>query len=186
ERFVPPSMEGMAFSDTELPLIINSVDTNETMLSPVIEARLTQELQLKPTDGVLEIGTGSGYQAALIASLCQFVTSVEVNSTLTAFAKDNLQRNNVTNVTVETGDAHEGWGSTEYDAILLTGSVPAVPDALKYQLAVGDRLVAVVGQLPVMTAMRISLTSTACFYTEILFYTLIIQLQDTAISHFEF
>lgn len=186
ERFVPPSMEGMTFSDTELPLIINSVDTNETMLSPVIEARLTQELQLKPTDGVLEIGTGSGYQAALIASLCQFVTSVEVNSTLTAFAKDNLQRNNVNNVTVETGDAHEGWGSTEYDAILLTGSVPAVPDALKYQLAVGGRLVAVVGQLPVMTAMRITRTSAASFETEALFDTVIKPLHGTAVSHFKF
>src|SRR5690625_7570494 len=75
-------MESMAFSDTELPLIIDSVDTNETMLRPTIEARFTQELQLKPTDAVLEIGTGSGYQAALLGHLAQQVTSVEINRTL--------------------------------------------------------------------------------------------------------
>lgn len=186
ERFVPPSMEGVAFTDTELPLIVNSIDTNETMLSPVIEARLTQELQLKPTDDVLEIGTGSGYQAALIASLCQFVTSIEVNSTLAAFAKDNLQRNNINNVTVEIGDAHEGWGTTEYDAILLTGSVPTIPDAFKYQLAVGGRLVAVVGQHPVMTVTRITRTSAASFDVESLFDTTIKPLHGTAVSHFKF
>ncbi|MCQ9615539.1 protein-L-isoaspartate O-methyltransferase [Paenalcaligenes niemegkensis] len=186
ERFVPPSMEGVAFSDTEIPLIVNSIDTNETMLSPVVEARLAQELQLKPTDGVLEIGTGSGYQAALLASLCQHVTTIEVNSTLAAFAKDNLQRNNVNNVTVETGDAHAGWGTTEYDAILLTGSVPTVPDALKYQLAIGGRLVAVVGQAPVMVATRITRTSAASFETEPLFDTIIKPLHGTAVSHFKF
>src|SRR5690625_4499261 len=71
ERFVPAGMESMAFSDTELPLIIDSVDTNETMLRPTIEARFTQELQLKPTDAHLEIGTGSGYQAALLGHLAQ-------------------------------------------------------------------------------------------------------------------
>src|SRR5690606_16371413 len=134
----------------ELPLIINAVDTRESMLTPKVEARLAQELQLKPTDCILEIGTGSGYQAALLAKLAQQVTSIEVDSRLAAFAQQNLERNHVANVTVETGDAHAGWGTTEYDAILLTGSVPAVPDALKYQLRVGGRLVAVVGHNPVM------------------------------------
>src|SRR5690606_37132020 len=63
ERYVPAPMQGLAFSDIELPLIINSVDTRETMLHPKVEARLAQELQLKPTDCILEIGTGSGYHA---------------------------------------------------------------------------------------------------------------------------
>lgn len=186
ERFVPPSMEGSAFSDTELPLIVDGIDTGETMLFPSLEARLTQELQLKPSDGVLEIGTGSGFQAALLACLCQQVTSIEINSTLAGFAKNNLQRNKITNVTVETGDAHAGWGTTEYDAILLTGSVPTIPDALKYQLAIGGRLVAVVGQQPVMTVTRITRTSAASFDVELLFDTNIKALHGTAISHFKF
>ncbi|HHU94622.1 MAG TPA: protein-L-isoaspartate O-methyltransferase [Alcaligenaceae bacterium] len=186
EQFVPPSLKGMAFADTEVPLIIDSVDTNEYMLKPVIEARLAVELQLQPSDGVLEIGTGSGYQAALLSRLAQQVTTIEINSTLAAFATDNLQRQRISNVTVEIGDAHEGWGTTEYDAILLTGSVPVVPDALKYQLCIGGRLVAVVGTSPVMTAIRITRTSAASFETTPLFDTVIKPLRGSRISQFNF
>lgn len=186
ERYVPPPMQGLAFSDIELPLVIDGVDTRENMLSPKLEARLTQELRLEPTDGVLEIGTGSGYQAALLAALCQHVTTIEVDSRLSAFAQANLQRNQVGNVNVETGDAHAGWGTTEYDAILLTGSVPVVPDALKYQLRVGGRLVAVVGQAPIMTAFRITRISAASFETEGLFDTFIKPLRGVSQSQFRF
>ncbi|NYT82369.1 protein-L-isoaspartate O-methyltransferase [Alcaligenaceae bacterium] len=186
ERYVPAPMQGLAFSDVELPLVINSVDTRESMLTPKVEARLAQELQLKPTDCMLEIGTGSGYQAALLGKLCQQVTSVEVDSRLSAFALQNLQRNQVANVKVETGDAHAGWGTTEYDAILVTGSVPVVPDALKYQLRIGGRLVVVVGQPPVMTACRITRTSAASFETTSLFDTVIKPLRGTTVSKFKF
>ena len=186
ENFVPTAYKGMAFADSEVPLIIDGVDTNEYMLKPVIEGRLTRELQLQPTDGVLEIGTGSGHQAALLAYLAQHVTSVEINSTLAAFASDNLQRQKITNVTVEIGDAHEGWGTTEYDAILLTGSVNIVPDALKYQLCIGGRLVAVVGTDPIMTATRITRTSAASFETTPLFDTIIKPLRGSSISRFNF
>lgn len=186
ERYVPAAMQGLAFSDIELPLIINAVDTRETMLTPKLEARLAQDLLLSPTDGILEIGTGSGYQAALLASLCQQVTSVELDSRLAAFAQQNLQRNQVNNVIVETGDAHAGWGTTEYDAILVTGSVPVVPDALKYQLRIGGRLVVVVGQSPIMVAYRITRTSAASFDTVSLFDTVIKPLRGTAISQFKF
>jgi|SRR5690606_29323327 len=186
ERYVPPPMQGMAFSDVELPLIINSVDTRETMLSPKVEARLAQELQLNPTDCILEIGTGSGYQAALLANLAQQVTSVEVDSRLAAFGAENLARNQVGNVTVETGDAHSGWGTTEYDAILITGSVPTVPDGLKYQLRIGGRLVAIIGQAPVMTAYRITRSSAASFETTPLFDTLVKPLRGATVSQFKF
>lgn len=186
ERYVPAPMQGLAFSDVELPLIINAVDTREAMLTPKVEARLAQELQLKPTDCALEIGTGSGYQAALLAHLSQHVTSIEVDSRLASFAIDNLQRNQVNNVKVETGDAHAGWGTAEYDAILLTGSVPVVPDALKYQLSIGGRLVAVVGQQPVMTACRITRTSAASFETVTLFDTLIKPLRGATVTQFKF
>ena len=186
ERFVPSSMQALAFSDIELPLTVNSIDTNETMLTPKLEARLAQDLLLKPTDCVLEIGTGSGYQAALLARLSHQVTSVEVNSKLATCAQQNLQRNQVDNVRVETGDAHAGWGATEYDAILLTGSVPVIPDGLKYQLRIGGRMVVVVGQLPVMTAQRITRTSAANFETENLFDTVIKPLRGSAVSQFKF
>ncbi|MEO6959102.1 MAG: protein-L-isoaspartate O-methyltransferase [Burkholderiaceae bacterium] len=186
ERFVPSAYRGLAFSDVELPLIINSVNTRETMLMPKVEARLAQELQLKQSDCVLEIGTGSGYQAALLAQLAQQITSIEVNSRLAAFGQQNLQRNHIANVKVETGDAHAGWGTTEYDAILLTGSVPTVPDALKYQLRIGGRMVAVVGHNPIMTAYRITRTSAASFDTVGLFDTVIKPLRGTAVSQFKF
>ncbi|WP_066417701.1 protein-L-isoaspartate O-methyltransferase family protein [Bordetella ansorpii] len=186
ELFVPPALRALAFSDTELPLQINAVDTRETMLPPRVEARLAQDLLLQPSDCVLEIGTGSGYQAALLGHLAQQVTSVEIDSRLAAFAQQNLQMNNVGNVKVETGDGRNGWGSTEFDAILVTGSVPSVPDALKYQLRVGGRMVVVVGQAPVMTACRITRTTAASFETVNLFETVIKPLRGTAVSQFKF
>lgn len=186
ELFTPPAMKSLAFSDIEIPLIIDAVDTNEVMLTPKVEARLAQELLLEPADCVLEIGTGSGYQAALLAQLAQEITSIEVDSRIAAFGEANLQRNQVHNVRVEVGDGHAGWGSAEYDAILVTGSVPVIPDSLKYQLAVGGRLVVVVGQAPVMTAMRITRSSAASFETEYLFDTVIKPLRGTAVSQFQF
>jgi len=186
EQFVPPALQALAFSDVELPLSSYARDTRETMLSPKVEARLAQELQLQSSDCVLEIGTGSGYQAALLAQLAHQVTSVEVDCKLAAYAQQNLQRNHVQNVTVETGDAHAGWGATEYDAILLTGSVPIVPDGLKYQLRVDGRMVVVVGQAPMMTACRITRTSAAQFDTVPLFDTVIKPLSGVVTSSFKF
>lgn len=186
ERFVPPQLQALAFTDTELPLVIDGVDTREHMLSPKVETKLIEELQLTPSDCVLEIGTGSGYQAALLSRLCQQVTSIEIDSRLAAFAQANLARSHIGNVMQETGDAHAGWGTAEYDAILITGSVPAVPDALKYQLAVGGRLVAIVGHNPIMTACRITRTSAANFETVQVFDTWTKPLRGTARSRFKF
>jgi len=186
ERFVSPQLRALAFSDVELPLTINATDTHETMLAPKTEARLTQELLLQPSDCVLEIGTGSGYQAALLANLAQQVTSIEIDSRIAAFGTDNLARNKVDNVTVEIGDAHAGWGTAEYDAILLTGSVPTVPDALKYQLSIGGRMVVVVGTWPVMTVCRITRTSAASFDTEGIFDTVIKPLRGSVVPQFKF
>ena len=186
EIFVPPAMRALAFSDLEIPLEINTVNSRQTMLSPKIEARLAQELLLRSSDCVLEIGTGSGYQAALLAHLAQQVTSVELEPHLVAFAQQNLQKDNVTNVKVETGDGRNGWGTTEYDVILLTGSVPVLPDALKYQLRVGGRMVVIVGQAPIMTAYRITRNTAASFETVSLFETVIKPLCGTAVSKFKF
>ncbi|WP_233234234.1 protein-L-isoaspartate O-methyltransferase [Bordetella sp. LUAb4] len=186
EQFVPPAYRTLAFSDLEIPLEINAVDTRQSMLPPKTEARLAQELLLKPTDAVLEIGTGSGYQAALLAALAQQVTSIEIDSRLVAFAQQNLQLNNVGNVKVETGDGRNGWGTTEYDAILITGSVPVVPDGLKYQLRIGGRMVVIVGQAPVMTACRITRSTAASFETVNLFETIVKPLRGATVSQFKF
>lgn len=186
EAYISNDRKALAFSDLELPLVINGEDTRETMLSPKVEARLAQELQLTAKDCVLEVGTGSGYQAALIAHLAQQVTTVEIDPRLAAFAQQNLQQNKVSNVKVETGDGRNGWGSTEYDAILVTGSVPVVPDALKYQLRVGGRMVIVVGQAPIMTAVRITRSTAASFESTPLFDTVIKPLRGATVSKFKF
>lgn len=186
ERFVPTEFRAMAFSDLEVPLIIHGVDTMQTMLAPKLEARLAQALNLKQTDCVLEIGTGSGYHAALLASMTRQVTSIEIDPRLVAFAQSNLSQAGIEGVTIEAGDASQGWGTTEYDAILVTGSIPCIPDPMKYQLRVGGRLVAVVGQAPAMTVVRITRITAASFETETLFETVIKPLTGPKISRFKF
>ncbi|GAA4333809.1 protein-L-isoaspartate O-methyltransferase [Pigmentiphaga soli] len=186
EEFVPPALRSLAFADTDIPLKFDDFDTGECMLAPKVEARLQQELSLKPTDSVLEIGTGSGYQTALLASQARTVTSVEILPRLSAFAKENLKRAGITNAELQVGDGSKGWGSTEYDAILVTGSVPEVPDSLKYQLRVGGRLVIIVGQAPVMTAWLIVRTTAASFETTSLFETLVKPLRGVSVSKFKF
>ena len=156
------------------------------MLSPKLEATMTQLLQLQADDCVLEVGTGSGYQAALLAKLAHCVTSIEIDPRLSAFAQQNLQQAGVTNVTVETGDASNGWGTTEHHAILVTGSVPAIPDALKYQLCVGGRMVVVVGQAPAMTVYRVTRSTAASFETTPLFETVVKPLSGFTPSRFKF
>ncbi|QEI08371.1 protein-L-isoaspartate O-methyltransferase [Pigmentiphaga aceris] len=186
ENFVPPTLRAMSFVDMEIPLRVGGVDTGETMLAPKLEARLLQELALKSTDSVLEIGAGSGYQAALMASQANQVTTVEIDSRLAAFAQENLQRQGITNVRVETGDGRSGWGTTEYEAILVSGSVPEVPDGLKYQLRVGGRMLVIVGQAPVMTAWLITRTTAASFDSISLFETVVKPLRGTSVSKFKF
>jgi len=186
EEFVPPAMRALAFMDTEIPLRIDDYDSGEYMLAPKVEARLLQELALKPCDSVLEIGAGSGYQTALLAAQAQTVASIEILPKLAAFAQANLKRAGIANATVQVGDGSKGWGSTEYDAILVTGSVPEVPDSLKYQLRVGGRLAIIVGQAPVMTARLITRTTAASFETTSLFETLVKPLRGVTVSKFKF
>jgi protein-L-isoaspartate(D-aspartate) O-methyltransferase len=186
EQFVPAALRALAFADIEIPLIVQSADTHQTMLSPKMEARLAQLLLLKSDDCVLEVGTGSGYQAAMLGYLAREVTSIEIDPRLVAFAQHNLQQAQIKNVRVETGDGSNGWGTTEYDAILVTGSLPAIPDALKYQLRVGGRMVVIVGQAPAMTVYRITRTTAASFETTSLFETVVKPLSGPVVSHFKF
>jgi protein-L-isoaspartate(D-aspartate) O-methyltransferase len=153
ERFVPPHLRSLAFVDFELPLNIDGVVTGETMLAPKVEARLLQELRIHPHEQVLEIGTGSGYMAALAAHRAQTVWSVEIDPRLEAFGAANLARAGVHNAHVEGGDGCQGWPSrAPYDVIIVSGSLPEVPAAMLQQLKVGGRMAAIVGRGPAMQA----------------------------------
>ena len=150
EEFVPPAYRSLAFSDLEIPLGANP---GECMWAPKVEARVVQELAPRKTDRVLEIGTGSGYLAALLAHRALHVHSVEINPALSAKAKVTLDRYGIANVTLEQGDGARGWAKhAPYDVIVLTGSTPMLPGEFLLQLKPGGRLFAIVGESPVMSA----------------------------------
>jgi protein-L-isoaspartate(D-aspartate) O-methyltransferase len=152
EDFVPAAYRMLAFSDLEIP-----IGQGEHMWQPKLEARVLQELAVKPTDQVLEVGTGSGYFAALLAHRAQHVYSLEIHPELKASGEANLRRAGVANVTVELGDGARGWTKhAPYDIIVLTGSTPVLPQQLLQQMKTGARLFAVVGEPPVMAARMIS------------------------------
>jgi len=152
EEFVPEKHRALAFSDLEIP-IEEGAKAGECMWQPKMEARVLQELNVRKTDRVLEVGTGSGYLTALLSHRAAQVVSVEIKPALAAFGRANLERHGADNVTLELGDAARGWpAGAPYDVIVLTGSTPLLPAALLEQLAPGGRLFAVVGEAPAMTA----------------------------------
>lgn len=169
EAFVPAAHQALAFADMELPLTHPAVE-GQCLLAPKVEARQLQDLQLKPTDKVLEVGTGSGYMAALLASLAQRVVSIEIDPNLARNARENLQKAGITNADVRTADAAANrfaacTAEGPFDAIVLSGSVAEVPPALLALLAPGGRLVAIVGQEPVMRATVVTRVGDASFQT---------------------
>jgi protein-L-isoaspartate(D-aspartate) O-methyltransferase len=178
ENFVPIEHRELAFADVEIPLKANAAP-GQTMLAPRIEARFLQELALRNTDKVLEIGTGSGYMAALLAAKAEFVYSVEIDPELVDQARRNLQRSGTANVSVDLGDGAQGWDLyAPYDAILVSASLPFLPDALLRQLNMGGRLVAVVGELPSMEAVLVKRTGESTFETVNLFETVLVPLDN--------
>jgi protein-L-isoaspartate(D-aspartate) O-methyltransferase len=155
EDFVPPAKRALAFVDTQVPLLEGDA-LGPCMLEPKVEARLLQELQLQRHERVLEIGAGSGFMAALLAHRAMQVFTLECHPGLVQLARDSLERNGVMGAQVLHLSAEEGArglpDEAPFDAIVLSGSVAAVPRALLEQLNVGGRLVAVVGELPIMRA----------------------------------
>jgi len=171
EEFVPPAYRALAFADSELPLLGGN-HPGAAMLSPKIEARALQALQVKKSDKVLEIGTGSGYMAALLAVHADRVWSVEIVPELAEMARENLRRQSIVKVSVETGDAALGWpAQAPYDVIMVSGSLPLLPSELLAQLKVGGRLFAIVGEPPVMSAQLVTRTTGDSYRTERLFET---------------
>jgi len=174
EEFVPARYRALAFADMEIPL-----GHGETMLAPKIEARMLQELALAPGDRILEVGTGSGYMTALLASLGSHVCSVDIVPEFTQTASAKLTAHGVTNLTLETGDAARGWDRhAPYDAIMVTGSMPVLPDAFLKSLRPGGRLIAVVGEPPVMEAQLITCVAAGAYSTTGLFETCIAPLRN--------
>lgn len=174
ENFVPETYRNLAFADFEIPL-----HDGERMLAPKIEARIMQELALKGTESVLEIGSGSGYMAALLGARAKQVLSVEINTTLANMARHNLRANQVLNVEVVEGDAARGWeAGAPYDVIAVSGGLPSLPQTMLEQLTIGGRLSAFVGEAPVMEAQLVTRLSESEYRVVDLFETFVAHLKN--------
>lgn len=184
EDFVPVAYKNQAFFDVEIPL-----PCGETMLTPKFEARILQEAKIKKHENVLEIGAGSGYMAALLAARARHVTTLEIEPELKELAQKNLAAYGVNNVDVVQADGAHGWsgnGNT-FDVIIVSGSLPVLPDGLLKQVKVGGRILATVGEEPVMTTQIVTRVSETTFETVSLFETNIKPLRHAAApSHFKF
>jgi protein-L-isoaspartate(D-aspartate) O-methyltransferase len=183
EAFVPAAYSSLAFVDTEIPLPCGA-----SMFAPKVEARILQEVALKKHESVLEIGAGSGYMAALLAHKGRHVTTVEIEPELKALAEKNLREYGISNVEVALGDGAKGWNpDTSYDVIVISGSLPVLPDTFLEQLKVGGRLFAIIGESPVMSAQVIARVSESTFETRKIFETDVKPLRNAvAPSHFRF
>jgi protein-L-isoaspartate(D-aspartate) O-methyltransferase len=162
EDFVQLAHKSVAFADMALPL-----PGGQYMLAPRVQARLVQDAAVKPTDKVLEIGTGSGYTAALLAKLAQRVISLEIHPEVADMARANLHRAGIHNVEVRQTDGSQGAAAdAPFDVILLGGSVAEIPQTLLAQLKPGGRLVAIVGEEPIMHAQVVTRTSETNYTSE--------------------
>jgi len=183
EQFVPAAYQNLAFADVEIPL-----PGGDVMLAPKFEARILQELNLKKHETVLEIGTGSGYMAALLAHRGARVTSMEINPENRVLAQKNLAKAGIHNVTVEEGNGALGWDKgAPYDVIVISGALELLPEAILKQVKVGGRIAAITGQPPVMEFSIITRTGEASWNPVKVFETNIRYLAGAPVpSHFQF
>jgi protein-L-isoaspartate(D-aspartate) O-methyltransferase len=141
ELFVPNVPATMAYDDRALP-----IDAGQTISQPYMVARMTELLALEPGDRILEVGTGSGYQAAILARLGARVTTIERHADLAEGARDRLHALGIEGVDVRVSDGSRGApDGAPWDGIVVTAAAPSIPDALREQLAMGARLVIPVG-----------------------------------------
>ena len=161
DTFVPEALKALAYADLEVPL-----PGGQHMLAPRLEARMLQDVAVRKTDSVLEIGTGSGFLTALLARRAAKVLSLELSPELVALAKANLQKAGITNADVRQGDGAQGAAAHGlFNVIVLGGSVADVPHHLLDQLKVGGRLIAIVGDDPIMRATIVTRTSATDYRT---------------------
>ena len=167
EDFVPQRYRKLAYTDTAI-----SLGNDQVMMPPRVEARILQALNIQAEETVLEVGTGCGYVTALLASLGEHVYSVDINTEMTRTAGEKLADHGIINVTLETGDAARGWDAhSPYDVIVITGSLPLLPASFKQALKTGGRLVAIVGDSPVMEVVLITRVGESEWAQETLFET---------------
>ena len=175
EEFVPAPYTMMSFCDTELPL-----KHNQKMLAPKIEAKILQAVQIKPSDNILEIGTGSGYLTALLASSGKSVESIDIFQDFLDSAEEKLNSLDLYNVNFKNIDLFNYTDTdNKYDVIVTGGSVTNVPDILKQALTIGGRLFIVRGQSPLMHAILYTRVSEDNWMEEILFETEIDALENS-------
>jgi len=176
ELFVPQPHKELAFADLEIPL-----GHGEAMLQPKVEARILQELALRPGENVYEVGTGCGYLTALLASRARHVTSVEIHTDLQERAAANLRTAGIRNATLLQGDgARAPLAESAFDVIVLGGSTPILPQAFLDRLAPGGRLFAIVGDAPVMKAVLVHQPVAGAFQHTELFETVVKPLVNAA------
>lgn len=175
ENFVPEEYQGLAFADIEIPL-----GHGQAMLSPKLEGRILQALNVQKSHSVLHIGTGSGYFTALLASLAKQVISLDIEADLSAQAAKNLAKHNIQNVTLEVADGVLGrpkdknsdkHSDEHYDVIVYTGSSPVEPAGVRQQLNIGGVMFIALGEAPAMQATLIQRVSKAGFTEVVLFET---------------
>jgi protein-L-isoaspartate(D-aspartate) O-methyltransferase len=183
EDFVPLAHKALAFVDMEIPL-----GHGQAMLAPRVEARMLQDAAVQKHEKVLEIGSGSGYVTALLAHRAQRVISLEINPELAAMARTNLQKAGIHNAEVRNVDGSIGAPAEgPFDVIMLCGSVAEVPQTLLSNLKIGGRLIAIVGDEPMMRATLITRVGDADFKTSQPWDTVAPRLQGfPEPSHFKF
>ena len=177
ELFVPEAYRDLAFADMDIPL-----PHSQQMMSPKLEGRLLQSLDLKPKDSVLEIGTGSGFLTACLANLSDSVLSVDIFSDFTIDARKKLNQINIKNAELRTEDIFNLSETMQFDAIAVTGSIPELDDHFIQMLRPGGRLFVIVGRTPVMEALLITAPGDGECTHESLFETEIPPLLNTTES----
>lgn len=174
ETFVPERFAGLAFADTEIPL-----GYGEVMMAPKVEGRMLQALTVMPTDRVLEIGTGSGWMTALLATLGAEVHSIELRPEFTDAARQKLDANGITNALLETRDAARmAGGPGGYDVVAVTGALPRRDARFEALLNPGGRLFAIIGEPPAMEALLVTCEAPGVYTVASLFETVLAPLHN--------
>lgn len=210
EKFVPKEYAGLAFADIEIPIGYDADGVAQTMLSPKLEGRILQALNVQKHHTVLHIGTGSGYFAALLASLAKKVTSIDINADLSEIAGNNIAAQGLQNIKLVVTDGAQGYlindgikkdhtqhnnvqhnnlqhdskqnedSINSYDVIVYTASSPIEPVTVRQQLNIGGVLFVIIGTAPVMQAKLISRVIKDSFKETILFETSLQALTNAA------
>jgi len=177
EQFVPAGYESLAFADMEIP-----IGHSESMMTPTTEGRVLQALDIGPQDRVLEIGTGTGFLAACLARLAGSVVSIDIYGDFLKTAAANLEDSGIRNVELLEMNAMRALPAEPFDAIAVTGSIQAFDPRFVMALKPGGRLFVVVGDAPVMEALRVQRSSESDWESIVLFETTLKPLVDGALA----